>query len=70
MIPQKMETSVMLLKTLVKEVDTLVNLEIFVHTSSPVDSGEFLELIQNQVQHLNLKQKPWMKDPGLSRFSF
>jgi hypothetical protein len=70
MIPQKMETSVMLLKTLVTGIDTVVNLEIFVHTSSPVNSGEFLEVIQNQVQHLNLKQKPWTKSLDFSGFSF
>ncbi len=70
MIPQKMRTSVMLLKTLVTEIDTLVNLEIFVHTSSPVDSGEFFEVIQNQVPHLNLKQKLWTKSLDFTCFTF
>ncbi|CAM6048914.1 unnamed protein product [Sphagnum compactum] len=70
MIPQKMETSVMLLRTLVTAIDTLVNLEIFVHTSSPVNSLEFFEVIQNQVQHLNLKQKPWTKSLDFTCFTF
>jgi hypothetical protein len=70
MIPQKMESSVMLLKTLVTEIDTLVNLEIFVHTSSPVNSGEFFEVIQNQVQHLNRKQRSWTKSLDFSCFTF
>jgi len=69
MIPLKMETSVMLLKTLVTEIRTLVNLEIFVHTSSPANSGEIFEVIQNQVQHLNFKQKPWTKSLDFSCFS-
>jgi hypothetical protein len=29
-----------------------------------------LEVIQNQVQHLNLKQKPWTKSLDFSGFSF
>jgi len=71
MIPQKMETSVLLLETLVTAIDTLVNLEICVHTSSPVNSGEFFEVIQNQVpQHLNLKLKPWTKSLDFSCFTF
>ncbi len=70
MIPQKMETSVMLLKTLVTEIDTLVNLEIFVHTSSPVDSGEFFLVIESQVQHLNPKRKLWTKSLDFSCFTF
>ncbi len=71
MIPQKKKTSVMLLKTLLTAMnDTLVNLEIFVHTSSPVNSGEFFEVIQHQVQHLNLKQRPWTKILDFSCFTF
>jgi hypothetical protein len=70
MIPQKMETSVMLLETLVTEIDTLVKLDIFVHTSSPVNSGEFFETIQDQVQHLNLNKKSWTKSLDFSCFTF
>ncbi|CAM6026640.1 unnamed protein product [Sphagnum balticum] len=71
MIPQKKNTSVMLLKALLTAMnDTLVNLEIFVHTSSPVNSGEFFEVIQDQVRHLNLKQRPWTKSLDFSCFTF
>ncbi len=70
MIPQKIETSAMLLKTLMTEISTLVNLEICIHTSSPVSSYEILTVIQNHVVHLNFKWQHWTKSVDLSCFSF
>ncbi|CAM6043156.1 unnamed protein product [Sphagnum compactum] len=58
MIPQTLVTCVTLLEMFrMKMHDTLVNLEIYVHTTSPVDGNDFFEAIQDQVAHLSFKRK-------------
>jgi hypothetical protein len=71
MIPQMLATSVTLLNKLRTEMhETLVNLEINIHTSSPVTGIEFVETIQDGVSDLNFKWKPWTKSLDFSCFTF
>jgi len=64
-------TSVTLLNKLQTEMhETLVNLEINIHTSSPVDSIEFVDTIKDGVRDLNFKSKPWTKSLDFSCFTF
>jgi hypothetical protein len=71
MIPQTLVTCVTLLKMFQMRMhDTLVNLEIYVHTTSPVDGNDFFEAIQDQVAHLSFKQKVWTKSLDFSCFTF
>jgi hypothetical protein len=71
MIPQMLATSVTLLNKLRTEMhETLVNLEINIHTSSPVAGIEFIKTIQDSVRELNFKWKPWTKSLDFSCFTF
>ncbi|KAH8954184.1 hypothetical protein BDL97_08G066300 [Sphagnum fallax] len=71
MIPQMLATSVTLLNKLRTEMhETLINLEINIHTSSPVASIEFIKTIQDSVRELNFKWKPWTKSLDFSCFTF
>jgi hypothetical protein len=71
MIPQTLEICVDLVNMFWKQLQaTLVNLEISVHTTSPVDSNDFFEAIKDQVEHLNFKPKLWTKSLDFSCFTF
>jgi hypothetical protein len=71
MIPQMLATSVTLLNKLRTEMyESLVNLEINIHTSSPVASIEFVKTIQDDVKELNFTCKPWTKSLDFSCFTF
>jgi len=71
MIPQTLEICVDLVNMFWKQLQaTLVNLEISVHTTSPVDSNDFFEAIKDQVVHLNFKPKLWTKSLDFSCFTF
>ncbi|KAH8970318.1 hypothetical protein BDL97_02G083100 [Sphagnum fallax] len=71
MIPQTLVNCVTLLEMFqLKMRDTLVNLEIYVHTTSPVDGNDFFAAIQDQVAHLSFKRKVWTKSLNFSCFTF
>lgn len=70
MIIQSLDTCLSVLRWLVGALPSLEKLEIYVHTDSHVELGQFVSDCKKQISHTNFKSGPWKKSLCFACFSF
>jgi hypothetical protein len=70
MIVQSLDTCLSLLRCLTAALPSLQTLEIYVHSDSPVEPGQFLSGCREQIRHTVFKSGEWKKSLCFACFSF